>query len=72
MLSINNHPTLIYLTFINFSPSPNHLDATLLALILKKLNFDSVATAFASNVLPVPGGPNSNTPLGGDRNPIEG
>lgn len=28
----------------------------------KKLNWDSVATALASKVLPVPGGPNSNTP----------
>ena len=31
----------------NFSPSPNHLDVRLEALMLRKLAFDSVATALA-------------------------
>ncbi len=34
-------------------------------VMLMKLAPASVATAFASRVLPVPGGPNSSTPLQG-------
>ena len=33
-------------------------------LIREKRNFASPATAFANNVLPVPGGPTNNAPLG--------
>lgn len=40
-----------------FSPSPNHLLATLDMDTLIKFAPASVATAFASMVLPVPGGP---------------
>ena len=50
--------------FINFSLSPIHLETKLEADILKKVHLHSVATAFASIVLPVPGGPTSNAPLG--------
>ena len=50
------------------SPSPNHLDATELMETLRKLAPASVATALASMVLPVPGGPNSKIPCG-DRIP---
>ena len=39
------------------------------ALILKKVVLHSVATAFASIVLPVPGGPNSRIPFQGSRMP---
>mmetsp|Transcript_25827 Transcript_25827/g.46764 ORF Transcript_25827/g.46764 Transcript_25827/m.46764 type:complete len:202 (+) Transcript_25827:501-1106(+) len=46
-----------------FSDSPNHLFSTDDASTLKKLAPPSVATAFASIVLPVPGGPNRSTPL---------
>lgn len=38
--------------------------------ILKKYAFDSVATALASIVFPVPGGPNSRIPFGGARRPV--
>lgn len=44
------------------SPSPNHLDVMALMLTLMKWAPDSEATALASMVLPVPGGPNSSRP----------
>ena len=40
-----------------FSDSPTHLDRNSGPLMLMKLAWLSVATAFASIVLPVPGGP---------------
>mmetsp|Transcript_42495 Transcript_42495/g.69811 ORF Transcript_42495/g.69811 Transcript_42495/m.69811 type:complete len:215 (+) Transcript_42495:605-1249(+) len=40
-----------------FSPSPNHFEATLLMVRCRKCAPASVASAFASIVLPVPGGP---------------
>mmetsp|Transcript_761 Transcript_761/g.1356 ORF Transcript_761/g.1356 Transcript_761/m.1356 type:complete len:281 (+) Transcript_761:496-1338(+) len=46
-----------------FSDSPNHLFSTEDASTLKKLAPPSVATALASIVLPVPGGPNKSTPF---------
>mmetsp|Transcript_50192 Transcript_50192/g.106891 ORF Transcript_50192/g.106891 Transcript_50192/m.106891 type:complete len:276 (-) Transcript_50192:1650-2477(-) len=46
-----------------FSDSPSHLFSTEEASTLRKDAPPSVATAFASMVLPVPGGPNSSTPL---------
>mmetsp|Transcript_23495 Transcript_23495/g.41744 ORF Transcript_23495/g.41744 Transcript_23495/m.41744 type:complete len:225 (+) Transcript_23495:728-1402(+) len=45
-----------------FSPSPNHLLAIVDIETLMKLAPLSDATALASMVLPVPGGPNSSTP----------
>jgi hypothetical protein len=45
-------------TFMSFSPSPMYLLVTLEAVILKNTNPDSVATAFANNVLPVPANQN--------------
>ena len=54
----------------SFSPSPNHFDVRLDALMLRKLAFDSVATALANNVFPFPGGPNKSRPFGGLRNPV--
>ena len=42
---------------INFSLSPRHFDDKLDELTLKKVVPHSVATALASRVLPVPGGP---------------
>mmetsp|Transcript_3966 Transcript_3966/g.12403 ORF Transcript_3966/g.12403 Transcript_3966/m.12403 type:complete len:317 (-) Transcript_3966:3376-4326(-) len=51
--------------FTHFSPSPNHFDAMLDMVTEMKLAPASVATAFASSVLPVPGGPKSSTPLQG-------
>lgn len=42
---------------ISFSLSPTHLDIRVLALILKKVHLHSVATALASIVFPLPGGP---------------
>ncbi len=58
------------LAFVNISDilrsdSPNHLLSISDPLTEMKLAFDSVATAFVSNVLPVPGGPNSRIPLDG-------
>lgn len=55
----------------NFSPSPIHLLVKLLAEILKNTAFDYDAIAFHINVLPVPGGLNSNNPLGGALNPVK-
>mmetsp|Transcript_11585 Transcript_11585/g.48680 ORF Transcript_11585/g.48680 Transcript_11585/m.48680 type:complete len:352 (+) Transcript_11585:449-1504(+) len=49
----------------HFSPSPNHLEAMLDIETLMKFAPASVATARASIVLPVPGGPNRSTPLHG-------
>ncbi len=41
-------------TFMSFSPSPRYLLVTAEEVMEKKQNPDSVATAFASSVLPVP------------------
>jgi len=41
------------------------------ALTLKKVVFPDAATAFASIVLPVPGGPNISTPLHGLLIPVK-
>mmetsp|Transcript_46420 Transcript_46420/g.104849 ORF Transcript_46420/g.104849 Transcript_46420/m.104849 type:complete len:204 (+) Transcript_46420:818-1429(+) len=46
-----------------FSDSPSHLFSMDEASTLKKVAPPSVATALASMVLPVPGGPKSKTPL---------
>ena len=51
--------------FINFSDSPIHLLIKDDALILKKVHLHSVATALASIVLPLPGGPYSKIPVSG-------
>ena len=56
--------------FINFSPSPTHLDVIELADILKNVALHSDATHFAINVLPFPGGPYSNKPEDGDLSPV--
>jgi hypothetical protein len=42
---------------INFSLSPMYLETSVLALILKKVDLHSEATALAKRVLPLPGGP---------------
>src|SRR5205809_567804 len=55
----------------SFSLSPCHLEVKLDADIEKKVDFDSVATALASIVLPVPGGPNRSIPLAGSRRPMK-
>jgi hypothetical protein len=44
-------------TLTSFSPSPTHLLVKLAALMLKNVARLSVASAFASIVLPLPGGP---------------
>ena len=49
-------------TFTSFSEFPRHLEATDEAEILKNVVLHSVATALASKVLPVPGGPYSKMP----------
>mmetsp|Transcript_35423 Transcript_35423/g.88608 ORF Transcript_35423/g.88608 Transcript_35423/m.88608 type:complete len:254 (+) Transcript_35423:636-1397(+) len=51
------------------SDSPRYLDARVEDEILKKVVPHSVATALASMVLPVPGGPNMSTPFHGRRMP---
>mmetsp|Transcript_22594 Transcript_22594/g.39013 ORF Transcript_22594/g.39013 Transcript_22594/m.39013 type:complete len:279 (-) Transcript_22594:491-1327(-) len=56
--------------FISFSPSPRYLEVTLEAEMEKKQNPDSLATALANRVLPVPGGPKRSTPFGGLRSPV--
>ena len=42
---------------MSFSLSPIYLETRVLALILKKVDLHSVATALARRVLPFPGGP---------------
>ena len=49
-------------TLTSFSELPRHLEATDEAEMLKKVVLHSVATARASRVLPVPGGPYSKMP----------
>lgn len=39
--------------------------------MLKNVAFDSLATALANIVLPLPGGPNNNKPRAGARNPVK-
>mmetsp|Transcript_21697 Transcript_21697/g.56613 ORF Transcript_21697/g.56613 Transcript_21697/m.56613 type:complete len:230 (+) Transcript_21697:497-1186(+) len=52
-----------------FSDSPRHLLLRVAADTLKKVVWHSCATALASIVLPVPGGPNIKTPFQGLRKP---
>ncbi|KAH3868643.1 hypothetical protein DPMN_031794 [Dreissena polymorpha] len=47
-----------------------HLEVKLEALMLKNVALDSFATAFASIVLPLPGGPNNNIPRAGALRPL--
>ena len=42
-----------------------------LALMLKKVAFDSQAIALAKRVFPLPGGPNRRMPFGGERSPVK-
>ena len=46
----------------SFSDSPRYLEVSVEEETLKKVVPHSVATALASRVLPVPGGPTINTP----------
>ena len=55
----------------SFSPSPTNLLVRLLAEMLKKALSDSLATARASMVFPLPGGPKSNKPRVGVRSPVK-
>mmetsp|Transcript_8905 Transcript_8905/g.14447 ORF Transcript_8905/g.14447 Transcript_8905/m.14447 type:complete len:200 (+) Transcript_8905:153-752(+) len=57
--------------FTFFSPSPMNFETIDDALMLKNVAFDSPASAFATIVLPVPGGPKSNNPFGGFRRPLK-
>jgi hypothetical protein len=56
--------------FTSFSPSPTYFDVNVAALMLKKVALHSDATALASNVFPLPGGPNKSNPLAGALNPV--
>ena len=51
------------LTF--WMPTPKYIEEKSLPVTWMKLAFDSLASALASWVLPVPGSPVSSTPLGG-------
>ena len=53
----------------SFSLSPCHLDVSVEAETEKKVDLDSVATARASIVFPVPGGPKRSMPRAGSRSP---
>mmetsp|Transcript_58469 Transcript_58469/g.117394 ORF Transcript_58469/g.117394 Transcript_58469/m.117394 type:complete len:491 (-) Transcript_58469:407-1879(-) len=57
-------------TRTNFSESPRYLLTMLDAEMLKNVVLHSVATAFASMVFPVPGGPYSKMPCQGLRRPV--
>ena len=52
-----------------FSDSPRHFEDSVDAETLKNVVWHSLATAFASIVFPVPGGPNMSTPFQGRRSP---
>ena len=52
------------------SLSPLHLETIDEADMLKNVVLHSVATALASNVFPVPGGPYNNIPFQGVRIPV--
>mmetsp|Transcript_83697 Transcript_83697/g.236239 ORF Transcript_83697/g.236239 Transcript_83697/m.236239 type:complete len:233 (-) Transcript_83697:267-965(-) len=54
-----------------FSLSPRYLDTSIDALQLKNVLPFMPATALASIVLPVPGGPNNSTPFHGSRMPTK-
>ena len=54
-----------------FSESPLHLEARVDEVSEKKEVPHSVATALASSVFPVPGGPNMSTPFHGLRIPLK-
>lgn len=54
----------------NFSASPIHFEVSVAAVMLKNLQLDSFATAFASRVFPLPGGPNNKRPFDGALNPV--
>lgn len=56
---------------INFSLSPIHFETKVLALILKNVHLHSVATAFASIVFPLPGGPYKRIPFVGALIPVK-
>eukprot|EP00955_Chlamydomonas_euryale_P098931 365184-Chlamydomonas_euryale.AAC.1 len=58
-------------TLTSFSLSPRHLLMIDDAWMLKNVVRHSVATALASIVLPVPGGPYSRTPFQGASNPVK-
>mmetsp|Transcript_25941 Transcript_25941/g.88787 ORF Transcript_25941/g.88787 Transcript_25941/m.88787 type:complete len:236 (-) Transcript_25941:89-796(-) len=51
----------------SFCASPNHLLCRVASRTLRNAAWHSFASALASMVLPVPGGPYSSTPLGGRR-----
>lgn len=70
MIRTNNHVVFFFtLTRTSFSESPRHLLTMVLADILKNVVELSVATALASRVLPVPGGPNRSKPRQGVSTP---
>lgn len=54
----------------SFSLSPCHFEVSVDAETEKKVDLDSVATALASIVFPVPGGPNNSIPRAGSRSPM--
>ncbi len=53
----------------SFSASPCHLEVRVEAEMLKKVACASDASALASSVLPLPGGPYSSSPRAGARSP---
>lgn len=55
----------------SFSESPRHLEVSVDELTLKNVVLHSVATAFASIVFPVPGGPTRQMPRHGRRMPLK-
>lgn len=56
---------------ISFSDSPRYFEVRVALETEKKVVLHSLATAFASKVLPVPGGPNIHIPRHGRRIPLE-
>jgi hypothetical protein len=59
------------LPLTSFSPSPTHLLVREAAEMAKKVALLSAASALASSVLPLPGGPYSRMPRTGARRPVK-
>jgi len=69
--SLNVKLTISKRSLTSFSDSPLYLEVSVDEDTLKKVVLHSVATAFASIVLPVPGGPTIKTPFQGRRIPFK-
>lgn len=71
-ICVYSPPTISKSKRTSFSDSPRYLDVSVDEDTLKKVVLHSVATALASRVLPVPGGPTMRTPWGKEGSEVRG